>query len=1263
MTRTEFLADLARLHTEWSERVADDVPASIEDQAPSGDTDYPEHHHDVSATPEQEGEYLSAVAALIGRWRASADAEPEGDPVVAAAEVHTGAMVALIPSEDDAARLAVDGGEDPGQLHLTLMYLGAADDIPPPARDAIVARLRALVEDAVKPDYDMPVDADGFAVSVFNPGDANDRDTCIVLGVTGDDLDVIHGMVEDAVGEAVGQAAGFTVPEQHTPWIPHVTLTYSDDLSLVEQLADRVGPVTFDRLRVAFAGENVDIPLGVAEGGEPDDEFDIDWPAYFAEAIQEWFQSRMDPDLQRYWIRRLRLGTKGSFRRCVRALREHFPQNPEGLCANLYHEATGRWPGRKKDHDASAEDIMAVDTTHTGVGDFHRPGDKDHNQKNHGRRKKNMPSGVAGVAADLRAGRSASVAQRDVPELMGILADGSAVNLAHLSVTGEDNQNCYDRHLRDIPRSDMPQLPTNVEELAPFGQRLAEMGVDASLVQQDPRSLAMTQNQLNGAKVGQLYQRIRRSGWQPGGVILASREGAILDGHHRWAAASAAAMTPPPPPLRIPVLRVDLPIDQLLEVAQTMSGPRAGLEAPLAAAGKKKASKFGGKPTSPPPDPDKPWLWFDGQWVLVSMDTTDGVPESLDLPEEPKPSTAAGYDGDEPDGEDPTEVECPEGHHRMPDGECMPDEDMPAGQMTVATDALPGEHFHTRVLEGVSTGMRKFAPGAITWRDVPFAYHWQFKSSAHNGIPETVQVGLVTRAEREGDTVHFWGPLDLRSPEGLDYARRLVEGFARWSSVGADESLKGRHVDVEYVLEPDADGVPVEAGEVDEMTFRAYRVAEVSAVSVPALADATVEPTQELIDTLAGMGVITPALLPDAGQEMAEVAAAAGADVDVVADDVTPFGAVGSHATATAEGDWDKGIHEGRLPSPVPTGTAKKMYAWVDTSRAEDGAVPKDAAKFPHHNVSEDGTPGAANLTACSAIIASLHGSRGTDPNIPDADRRGVYNHARAHLIAGGRDPGDIPPFHTAPETLVAGGYTVTIPDLPPAAWFDEPDSMSPHGELRVEETGRIYGYLAPKLVAHRSFPGQRVQVPMGRVDYSGWQNKPWPVAEGHKIYVGVITAECGHASTNPADRSYDHRREHYDNTCSVVAHARIGENRHGVWVAGALAPWIDAERLGKVMSCQLSGDWAPHADKPGWRDFIAALFVPVEGFAKRVPASVRVADGALVAAAVPVRMVHSEPSTVDMSLQPALEVIARSIGRDAHTRMQALHAEVHRGR
>lgn len=166
----------------------------------------------------------------------------------------TGAMVALVPTDEDATRLAVEGGETADELHTTLSYLGKAANIPAEVRDRIVAAVQAAVKDAIRPDFDGHVEADAFAVSVFNPGG---DEPCIVLGLSGKELTSIRNIVIDTLRGV----DGLDLPKQHDTFIPHITLLYTDDAAQVADLTDRTGPVTFDRIRVAFAGEAVDIPL------------------------------------------------------------------------------------------------------------------------------------------------------------------------------------------------------------------------------------------------------------------------------------------------------------------------------------------------------------------------------------------------------------------------------------------------------------------------------------------------------------------------------------------------------------------------------------------------------------------------------------------------------------------------------------------------------------------------------------------------------------------------------------------------------------------------------------------------------------------------------------------------------------------------------------------------------------------------------------------------------------------------------------------
>lgn len=226
---------------------------------------------------------LNDLPAALGV--AAGEEVPEGaEPVqvtIRAADaetVHTGAMVALIPTAEDAARLAVDGGEPADELHVTLAYLGTAADLGAMDRQAVIGDVTSGVRGLWQ------VTADAFALSVFNPGDTTDRETCIVLGLSGTELDVVHDVILQSMWSS-------PMPEQHRPWTAHLTLAYTDDLARLPQWVDRIGPVTFDRVRIALGADIIDIPLG-----DPDDLGDAPTPTEIAAASGD------DDQLKRYWL-------------------------------------------------------------------------------------------------------------------------------------------------------------------------------------------------------------------------------------------------------------------------------------------------------------------------------------------------------------------------------------------------------------------------------------------------------------------------------------------------------------------------------------------------------------------------------------------------------------------------------------------------------------------------------------------------------------------------------------------------------------------------------------------------------------------------------------------------------------------------------------------------------------------------------------------------------------------------------------------------
>jgi 2'-5' RNA ligase len=201
-------------------------------------------------------DYDDLVEEEDGEVEVETDDEDEVDGrravVAASAEGgHTGAMLALRMTDEDAARLCVHDGLPMDELHSTLAYLGEADKITPEVRERMVKDVTKLANKM------QPFQAEAADVTVFNPGTNNDREPALVLGLTGQELADLHGNVSKMSWD------GFEMPEQFAPYKPHVTLRQpAGDLERVGAVADRMGPVTFDRLRLAFAGEVTDIPLG-----------------------------------------------------------------------------------------------------------------------------------------------------------------------------------------------------------------------------------------------------------------------------------------------------------------------------------------------------------------------------------------------------------------------------------------------------------------------------------------------------------------------------------------------------------------------------------------------------------------------------------------------------------------------------------------------------------------------------------------------------------------------------------------------------------------------------------------------------------------------------------------------------------------------------------------------------------------------------------------------------------------------------------------
>jgi hypothetical protein len=171
----------------------------------------------------------------------------------------------------------------------------------------------------------------------------------------------------------------------------------------------------------------------------------------------------------------------------------------------------------------------------------------------------------AAVASDLAAGRDVTVAGRDLPGAFDAMANGDGgVNLNRLSTT--DGVSFAATGVK-VSRAEMPQVPGSKK--AEFIAELDAKGVKSTRESVDPKSLKPIQSEISGQKSGQMLQSMRDGKLLEGdNPLIVSRDGFVVDGHHRWAAAVARSYEVP---VALPVLRIDMDAAQLLGEVKAFS--------------------------------------------------------------------------------------------------------------------------------------------------------------------------------------------------------------------------------------------------------------------------------------------------------------------------------------------------------------------------------------------------------------------------------------------------------------------------------------------------------------------------------------------------------------------------------------------------------------------------------------------------------------------------------------------------------------------
>ena len=218
------------------------------------------------------------------------------------------------------------------------------------------------------------------------------------------------------------------------------------------------------------------------------------------------------------------------------------------------------------------------------------------------------------------------------------------------------------------------------------------------------------------------------------------------------------------------------------------------------------------------------------------------------------------------------------------------------------------------------------------------------------------------------------------------------------------------------------------------------------------------------------------------------------------------------------------------------------------------------------------------------------------------------------------------------------------------ADWFADPQLLAP-SPVVVTEQGRVFGHLATWDTCHIGFGDVCVTAPHSVADYAYFKTGAVLTSRG-EIPVGQITMDTGHA-----DLHYGARKaaSHYDNTGSVVADVNVGEDAHGIWVAGRVREGVTDEQVAGLRAAALSGDWRRIG---GAMELVAALAVNTPGFP--IPRTALAASGARQTALVAASLV---PQPVDLNtlVRQAMDEYEKE--RERHRRAKELRDKIRKNR
>lgn len=174
-------------------------------------------------------------------------------------------------------------------------------------------------------------------------------------------------------------------------------------------------------------------------------------------------------------------------------------------------------------------------------------------------------------------------------------------------------------------------------------------------------------------------------------------------------------------------------------------------------------------------------------------------------------------------------------------------------------------------------------------------------------------------------------------------------------------------------------------------------------------------------------------------------------------------------------------------------------------------------------------------------------------------------------------------------EVVLAALAASAAPVQPPRNWFNNPELSGPT-PLTITDDGKVFGHIAAWHVDHIGLP-RATKPPKSSSNYAYFRTGLLRTEEGEDVAVGQLTLAGGHA---PLSAGAEAAVRHYDDTASAVADVAAGEDKYGIWVAGALRPGVTPEQVRVLRASAPSGDWRPIN---GRLELVAVCQVNVPGF------------------------------------------------------------------